>query len=173
MFKTIHLSEQFVISCGSVTLDLQHSKVLVIHWRKTGEYFLPKGRKDIGESFEEAAIRETFEETGYSVQLLPLPFKTLATTPSGSSRPTNVTEPIAITQRNTDGKRKIIFWYAAQGNSEAKRALNTTQQENEDFDAVWIPIDSVNETLSFPDDKQIILRAADSARGMLSATPSR
>jgi 8-oxo-dGTP pyrophosphatase MutT (NUDIX family) len=168
MTKSLHLSDQFVISCGSVALDLQNSKVLVIHWRKTGEYFLAKGRKDIGESLEEAAIRETFEETGYTVKLLPLPIPTLATIPSGISSPSHVIEPVAVTQRNTNGKQKIIFWYAAQGDSNAIPALNT-QQENEDFDSMWISFDSVNETLSFDDDKQMVSRVIDAARRMLPA----
>ncbi|KAK1230316.1 hypothetical protein PQX77_006594 [Marasmius sp. AFHP31] len=72
-------SDQFVISCGTVTLDLQLKKALLIRWNKNGEILLPKGRKNIGESLYDAALRETLEETGYKAKLLPLPVATLST----------------------------------------------------------------------------------------------
>jgi 8-oxo-dGTP pyrophosphatase MutT (NUDIX family) len=55
------------------------SKVLDIYLRKTGEYCLPKGRKDVGEQLEATAVRETYEETGYIVEVLPHQLTTLAT----------------------------------------------------------------------------------------------
>jgi 8-oxo-dGTP pyrophosphatase MutT (NUDIX family) len=67
MNRSLHLYESFVISCGTVTLDIDRSKVLVIYLRKTGEYYLPKGRKDVGEQLEATAVRETYEETGYII----------------------------------------------------------------------------------------------------------
>ncbi|KAM3520468.1 hypothetical protein MY4038_009417, partial [Beauveria bassiana] len=62
--RSLHFSDDFVISCGTVTVDIPESRVLLIRSRGTGEYYLPKGRKDIHESLEEAALRETWEETG-------------------------------------------------------------------------------------------------------------
>ncbi|KAF8329943.1 NUDIX hydrolase domain-like protein [Amanita rubescens] len=148
MNRSLHLSESFVISCGTVTLDIDPSKVLVIHLRKTGEYCLPKGRKDVGEQLEATAVRETYEETGYVIELLPLQLTTLATL-----------------RGNDDGVLKIIFWYAARGNSCAIRQMNTTEQDDEDFDAVWCPMDEVVRLLTFHDDKTITARVIEAAGG--------
>lgn len=69
---------------------------------------LPKVRKDVSESLEEAAVRETSEEKGIRVKLHPVKMATLATLPCSSSSTQKdeeglaqrvVTEPIAMTQR--------------------------------------------------------------------------
>jgi len=107
---------------------------------------------------EDAAIRETYEETGFQVALLPLPVATLATSNttgvSSGAEPTHVTEPIAVTQRVTDGRLKIIFWFAAQGDSTAVPEVGT-QQPGEDSEPVWASWDSAIASLSFNDDRQV------------------
>ncbi|WEW61330.1 hypothetical protein PRK78_006820 [Emydomyces testavorans] len=160
--RSLHFSHSFVISCGTISVDLAHNKVLLIYFRTAGEYLLPKGRKNIGETLEQAALRETFEETGHQVELLSLAIQTLATVGDSASpaeddkekdRP--VTEPVAVTQRVTkEGVLKIIFWFAASGDS-TERPKEGTQQEDEQFDAVWVPCCDVLGTLSFDDDRQI------------------
>ncbi|EEP80744.1 conserved hypothetical protein [Uncinocarpus reesii 1704] len=66
----LHLSDTFVLSAGTVAIDLSKDLVLVLYSPRISKYFLPKGRKDIHESLHDAAIRETLEESGYHVQLL-------------------------------------------------------------------------------------------------------
>ncbi|KAL2209137.1 hypothetical protein CC79DRAFT_1396071 [Sarocladium strictum] len=162
--RQILLSDQFVISCGTVTIDPQRSKVLLIRLRTTDEYFLPKGRKDIGETLEETAKRETFEETGIQVELLPLKINTLATVPSAAIAANHtgaVTEPMAMTQRkDATGTLKIIFWFVAEGDS-ASVPEQRQQQEGEDFDTVWKDFDDVAATLSFDDDRRVAAAAID------------
>ncbi|OBT68486.1 hypothetical protein VE03_02818 [Pseudogymnoascus sp. 23342-1-I1] len=153
------LSEAFVISCGTITLDIVERKVLLIRWKKNGEIFLPKGRKNIGESLEDAAVRETYEETSFRVTILPLQTPTLATpgTPAGQADKLN-TEPIAFSQRLTDNNRlKLIFWFPAKGDSTVAPEPGT-QEEGEDFDPIWVELDSVIETLTFADDRRIAER---------------
>lgn len=58
--KSLHLASDFTISCGTVAVDLQRSKILLVKWLKNGEIFLAKGRKDVGERLEDTAIRETY-----------------------------------------------------------------------------------------------------------------
>jgi 8-oxo-dGTP pyrophosphatase MutT (NUDIX family) len=77
----MHLSSNFVISCGTITLDLRHRKILLLKWLPANEVLLPKGRKDIGESLETTALRETYEETGLRVNSLPINAETLQTRP--------------------------------------------------------------------------------------------
>ncbi|KAJ9226772.1 hypothetical protein DTO027B5_1892 [Paecilomyces variotii] len=161
--RSLHFSDSFGVSCGTVTLDPIRRKVLLIRWKKTGEFFLPKGRKNIGETLEDAALRETYEETGFRVALFPLPIPTLATpatvedTLDGSSV---VTEPVAVSQRVRDGKLKIIFWFAARGDATATADAGT-QQEWEDFESIWADYELAGPTLTFDDDRSIVRAVLD------------
>ncbi|KFY98341.1 hypothetical protein V498_01492 [Pseudogymnoascus sp. VKM F-4517 (FW-2822)] len=154
------LSEAFVISCGTITLDVLERKVLLIRWRKNGEIFLPKGRKNIGENLEDAAIRETYEETGFQVGIVPLRVPTLATPGTAVDEQVDGlnTEPIAFSQRLTENNiLKLIFWFSATGDSTAAPEPGT-QEEGEDFDPIWVDLDSVVDTLTFADDRRIAER---------------
>lgn len=170
--RSLHLSDEFVISCGTVTVDVERRKVLAVCCRKTGEVLLPIGRKDVGESLEDAALRETSEETGYTARLLPLPICTLATTPTHASREpgawSHVIEPVAVSQRITaDQVLKIIFWFAAEGDSTQMQQADT-QEVDEDFEALWLPDTAVADTLSFGDDARIASAVLDAIRTSIS-----
>ena len=156
----MHFSDEFVISCGTVTLDLQARKVLVLFSRKAGEYLLPKGRKDIGEGLETTALRETFEESGYTCPLLPHTLPTLAPTSIANQVDSGrvTTEPFAVTQRTTNEVLKVIFWYLAQAYSSATQTEDT-QMEDEDFETIWAEDGKALELLTFEDDRAIARRA--------------
>ncbi|KAJ2973298.1 hypothetical protein NQ176_g6689 [Zarea fungicola] len=155
--KSVDFSDSFVISCGTVTVDLVASKVLLIRTRKTNECYLPKGRKDIDESLHAAAIRETYEETGVLARTLPVKIVTRATTAAGRAihaGAQNVTEPFAVSQRITNGVRKIIFWFVAVADSTVV-PNEGTQQADEDFLSVWVAFEAVGSTLDFEDDIRV------------------
>lgn len=44
-------------------------RVVVVHRPRYDDWSLPKGKLDDGESYEDAAVREAREETGYRVRL--------------------------------------------------------------------------------------------------------
>ncbi len=156
--KSLSFSDDFVISCGTVTVDLTASKVLLIRSRGTGECHLPKGRKDLGESLQDAALRETWEETGVRVQLLPVPITTRSTDPTVADgvAPAGsfVTEPLAVAQRTTSGVLKIIFWFVATADSCAMPGEGA-QKADEDFDTLWVGWNEACSTLTFEDDVRI------------------
>lgn len=52
-----------VLSCGILVVD-DVDELLLCHATGTSRWDIPKGRREPGESELEAAIRETFEETG-------------------------------------------------------------------------------------------------------------
>ncbi|KAF5659078.1 nudix domain-containing protein [Fusarium heterosporum] len=158
--RSLVFSDQFAISCGTVTIDRKLSRILLIRWRKTGEVMLPKGRKEVGENLENTALRETFEETGVTPHLLPVDIVSLATTNPGFPRPQEVVEPFAVSQRTTNGILKIIFWYMAIADSTAAPEEGT-QQEDEDFETVWISFEDAGSILSHEDDRRIAQRAID------------
>ncbi|KAM0346427.1 hypothetical protein ACHAPU_005491 [Fusarium lateritium] len=161
--KSLVFSDHFVISCGTVTIDIKLPRVLLIRWRKTGEVMLPKGRKEIGETLEKTALRETFEETGVTPHLLPANIVSLATTDPDSPRPEAITEPFALSQRTTNGVLKIIFWYMAVADSTIA-SEEGTQQEGEDFETIWAGFDDARSLLSYQDDSRIVQKAIDIVR---------
>lgn len=55
-------SGDFMLGAGMLIIQPETGRVVVIHHPPSGEWFLPKGRKDIGESLEQAAVREAHEE---------------------------------------------------------------------------------------------------------------
>jgi len=157
-------ASEFVISCGTVTFDLKQAKVLLIRCRTNNECMLPKGRKNVGETLEAAALRETCEETGYNATLVPLPTGTQATPHSLSDDMslTN-TEPIYMSQRNSNGVYKVIFWYVATGDSTADEQQRS-QQPNEDFETKWTPCHEAEAALPFDDDRQIFQTAWEAVK---------
>jgi len=73
-------SSHFLISGGSILFASIQAplRVCLIYRKARGEWLLPKGRKDRGENVTATAVRETFEETGYPCELLPLDLVTRA-----------------------------------------------------------------------------------------------
>ena len=63
------ISENFMLGAGAVIIQPSSGKVVIV--QDGDSWFLPKGRKDLGESIEQAALREAYEEV--SVSLLSYP----------------------------------------------------------------------------------------------------
>ncbi|WP_407268314.1 NUDIX hydrolase [Radiobacillus sp. PE A8.2] len=61
-----------IILPGSVVIILNEQNQVLLQKRKDGNWGLPGGLMDLGESFEEVAKREVFEETGLIVKNLRL-----------------------------------------------------------------------------------------------------
>lgn len=154
--KSLHFSDRFVISCGTITVDANQRKVLLIHWTKNNTCLFPKGRKDVDEDLASTALRETFEETGYRVTLRPSELPTLQTSEHASHE--QHTEAFAVQQRTVGNKLKIIFWYLAEADS-TKEPENKLREEDQEFDNEWVSYDDAEKTLTFDDDKDLCKRA--------------
>ncbi|WP_047979576.1 NUDIX hydrolase [Ornithinibacillus contaminans] len=61
-----------IILPGSVVIILNEQDEVLLQMRLEGTWGLPGGLMDLGESFEEVAKREVFEETGLAVENLKL-----------------------------------------------------------------------------------------------------
>jgi 8-oxo-dGTP diphosphatase len=61
------MSSEPIEAAGGVVID--DDRVAVVHRPKYDDWSLPKGKLDPGESFEEAALREVWEETGIRARL--------------------------------------------------------------------------------------------------------
>ena len=154
MDSVLDFSDEFVLSGGTVPIDIDKNLVLFLFNRPKKEYTLPKGRKNVGESLEAAAIRETFEETGFRCTLVDHDLPTRAPMSDSSIH----TEPVAVQQRMHNGIRKLIFWYAARVDSTAQQ-LPDTQEEGEDFEATWASTEEAASRMSFTDDRMILEKA--------------
>ena len=154
--RRLDFFDAFVISAGTVTLDLDQRLVLLLHSQPSDKHLLPKGRANAGEPLPTAAVRETLEESGYACRLFAHDAPTRAT----GLRPGELhTEPLAIQQRTyPDGVRKIVFWYLAEGHASATPAPRPLEDEVM-FEARWVPFVEAGALASWDDDRQIIERA--------------
>ena len=110
-------------SCGCVVFN--NGKVLV-EKSLSGFYGFPKGHIENGETDEECAIRETFEETGISARV------------DSSSR-------FSISYLVHDVVPKEVIYFISYLNGSDVISI----QEEEVSEAYWVPIDEVRDILSF------------------------
>ena len=165
MDRHLDFSEDFVLSSGTVPIDIAKGLVLLLYYRPKGEYMLPKGRKNVGETMEDAAVRETAEESGFQCRL----FKHQLHTNAQELIDSYHTEPIAVEQRMNQDVRKIIFWFIAEVDSSSQR-MSDTQEEGEDFDVEWVCIENAPSKCSFEDDRKILAKALEAVRHAPSAS---
>ncbi|KAJ6577154.1 NUDIX hydrolase domain-like protein [Mycena capillaripes] len=170
--STQYFSSQFVVSAGCILFrrgEESGLEICVLHDRNKHEWVLPKGRKDCGESIETAAVRETFEETGYACTLLPVRMPTRAPRPGINGIDAvavveDVTEPIAVVVRD-QGVRgiKMVWWYIARCAPGIERVLGT-QTSWEAFDAHWVSADVAAARLTYLSDQETVSRALEIVR---------
>ncbi|KAG9006056.1 hypothetical protein FRB94_001037 [Tulasnella sp. JGI-2019a] len=180
----MHSSETFFcdeyhVSAGSVLFRFQpRPQICVLRNKKNGETVLPKGHKDLNETIEEAALRETYEETGWPCEFMPTDILTRVP-PAGQSSGTHPrlapssTEAIAVTFRRLDetGKDiKFVWWFITQVTS-TERSLGT-QMDSENFDPEFVDLDEVVNQLSRPGDRDVVVRALDLVRKTKAKSPS-
>ncbi|KAK8257411.1 hypothetical protein IWZ00DRAFT_431140 [Phyllosticta capitalensis] len=111
------VSHHLTIGCGVAIFHFASEKVVLCFHSRDRYWFLPKGRKDAGESIERAAEREGFEESGYRNRLLPLPIPhrqpaTAATVPPPLPFSTEPVWTQLIPQ--SVHTQYILFWYVAE-----------------------------------------------------------
>ena len=165
---TQYLAGNFVISAGCVLFrkdPATHAlEICVLHHTKRNEWLLPKGRKDRGETIEQAALRETFEETGFKCELWPQKMPTRAPEPGVNNLFTTqvvdgLAEPIGVTIRDL-GKSdiKVIFWYVAKVKDGVEKVYGT-QMESESYESIFVDAKVAAEKLTFENDRDIIRQA--------------
>ena len=177
-------SDEFVTSAGGVLFRIRPGhplEICLIHLQHKDEWLLPKGRKDRGESVEETALREVYEETGWKAVPFPATMYTRATVPDveGSKlqqpdQPHLVsalsTEPFAITIRgNADNRNiKVIHWFIFTIADPECQQTYGTQMEGEGFDkAIFFEASQAIDTLSFHDDRELARGALEIVRNTM------
>ncbi|HSV95158.1 MAG TPA: NUDIX domain-containing protein [Spirochaetia bacterium] len=141
MIKLVQMSQSYytgetIFSAGGVLLNDLNQRIYLIYKKESDEWLLPKGHIDEGETIEETAKREIFEETGYHSEIKKLL--------SVQVRP-DVKEP---------NRNKIIFWFMAILNDEIQ-AIDT-QMEDEDFAGKWFTKEEAIGKLKWEEDKKLV-----------------
>jgi diadenosine hexaphosphate hydrolase (ATP-forming) len=63
-------TENKTVKAGCVVINDQQKILLILHDQSTDTWAFPKGHLEANETLEQAAIRETLEETGYTVRII-------------------------------------------------------------------------------------------------------
>ncbi|KIP12291.1 hypothetical protein PHLGIDRAFT_329130 [Phlebiopsis gigantea 11061_1 CR5-6] len=169
-----HLAGSFVISSGSTLFrraaDSGELQLCVLHQPQKNKYVLPKGRKDFGESIEAACLRETFEETGYPCEFVPLRMATRATAPGDvRARDDAVTrddmlEPVGVTVQDRGKKGgKLIMWYVTRVLDGAVRQ-DGTQMDSECFESQFLKAERAIPMLTAQEHRDLAAQALELIR---------
>ncbi|KIJ28173.1 hypothetical protein M422DRAFT_190128 [Sphaerobolus stellatus SS14] len=157
----------FLLGAGMVIIQPSSGKVVLVYDNHYKYFFLPKGRKDVGESLEQAALREAHEESGYRAQFLPLSLPHLQPRPplppSIPGHPQNTlpkdplrlsSEPIYIsTQLDYNPRRKnaheyITFWYVGYIEEDAVPEEGTKMADEQGYVTHLLPYHEAEERLT-------------------------
>jgi len=131
-----YFAGEAIFSSGGVLFDAKSQKIYLVQKKETDEWLLPKGHMDEGETIEEAAKREIFEETGYASEV-----KNLL---SVQIRP-DIKEP---------NKSKVIFWFLVNLLDDVR--ATDTQMEDENFEGRWFSKEEAIKILRWDEDKRLI-----------------
>lgn len=165
-----HPSQDLMISCGTIPIDPSTLRIAILHDPKTNLSFPPKGRKNIHESHLDAALRETHEETGLSVEALPLLVPTRATpaeprsgqevegkNPDITDDVLN-TEPICVSAFTCEqtGAFKLVFWFAGKVSENGERQTGTMEEWESHRVLEWVDAREASGRMSFAGDAQAV-----------------
>lgn len=105
-------------------------EVVVVHRPRYDDWSFPKGKLDPGETFEQAAVRELAEETGFVVDL-------------GMELP-------EVTYVDHRGRPKVVRWWTM-------TVSGGTFLPNDEVDELaWMPIDAAAHTLTYDADRGLL-----------------
>jgi len=124
-------------------------KVLVIHRAHRADWSLPKGKLEPGENAAAAAVRETLEETGYSVK---------------------VQLPLTPVRYQIGDQSKIVYYWSA-----TELDFDETAVPNSEVDELrWVTLKEASELLSYKHDLTTVVEAlAVSQPGIRTAVVAR
>lgn len=167
-FSTIQLfSDHFVESAGAVIFHLPKKEICLVRCGTGGEWLLPKGRRNCGESRHEAALREASEETGFNARLLTvnmstraLPTIELEDYPDKPREFDHIAEPFVLTTRQLgERNHKLIWWYIA--SVDEQTALGEIHPGDEKFEATFFSYVTAVDKLTYELDKEIVRKAIE------------
>ncbi len=107
---------------------MRDGRVLIVHRERHGDWSLPKGKLEPGETFEEAALREVEEETGVRAML---------------------GEYLGETHYVVEQGPKVVRWWTMTTGDDAG--------PSNEVDAVaWVTLDEARGRLSYERDRELV-----------------
>ena len=124
-----------ILAAGGIVLrPAETPLVAVVRLRKRNEWVLPKGKLDDGETWEDAALREVWEETGIRAAL------------REELSPVEYTDP--------KGRPKTVRYWRME-------PLEGDFVPNSEVDELrWLPVDEALRCLTYDHDRELVLMAA-------------
>jgi 8-oxo-dGTP diphosphatase len=116
-------------AAGGVVLD-EDGRVAVVHRPKYDDWTLPKGKLDAGETFEQAALREVWEETGLRCALV---------------------RELPSTEYSVRGRPKVVRYWLMNVESDPGFAPNDEVDELR-----WLPAADAAELLTYDRDDEVL-----------------
>jgi 8-oxo-dGTP diphosphatase len=115
-------------------------EILIVHRPRYGDWSLPKGKLEPGETFEQAAIREVAEETGWRCRL--------------------VRELDAVQYTDRRGRAKTVRYWTMIPVDQGE------WQANDEIDAIrWIRAIDAERLLTYDADRHLVAAVVDEVRG--------
>jgi 8-oxo-dGTP diphosphatase len=110
--------------------SVDHIEVLIVHRPRYDDWTFPKGKRDAGESDEDTALREVWEETGYRCRL---------------------GVEVARTEYVDDrGRDKVVRYWEME-------VVDGAFAPNDEVDVVvWLPPAAARDRLSYEHDRQVL-----------------
>jgi 8-oxo-dGTP pyrophosphatase MutT (NUDIX family) len=169
----LYFPDAMVESAGTVLFRLSTKQICLVRRLDSHEYLLAKGRRNLGETRQMAALRETAEETGYSCRVLPVAMVTrnppaieTGSVPDKPRLHANATEPIALQVRHiAEGEVKLIWWYIAAVNEDEE--FNAEMQEKHKFAVEFYDFTEAVLKLTYQPDREVVQKAIDLVRECL------
>lgn len=120
-------------------------KVLTLRMAKRDEVVFPKGTMELGETPEEAAIREVLEETGYHTKII---------APLGEM-------VYEFSEANGERYRKTVYYYllALIDEHEFPSPNRETHENDDGMENLWLSVEEAKNYLTHDDSKQKLAQA--------------
>lgn len=129
LHSTVHAAGGIVIRPGA-----QRREVLVIHRPKHDDWSFPKGKVQSGEWFEDAALREVEEETGFVCEL--------------------EYEAGSVTYRDAQDRPKLVRYWRMRPIQGEGRFTPTAEVD----EIRWAPLEEARQLLTYPHDRDLLER---------------
>ncbi|PLX31641.1 MAG: NUDIX hydrolase [Clostridiales bacterium] len=129
-----------IVSAGGIVSF--HNTILMLK-KFNGDWVLPKGKAEEGETLEQTALREVFEETGVRAEIK------------------DYLGEIEYAYKNSWNEnlfaQKTVHWFLM-----AAKSMSCTPLRNEGFiEARFVHVDRVLELIRYEDEKEIVAKAIE------------
>ncbi len=141
------MEPDYYAAAGGIVL--RDNRVLLLHKHRLNEYVLPKGHVEAGETLEQAALRETREETGFAS------LRVLA----------QLGQPLRSEFRRNGRwtvRDEVYFLMALDDDTRAEPAdYDDAEYDRQAFHLLWVPLAEAPDRLSFEPARTFMRRAVE------------